>query len=560
MRFVLVMLMVMSQFGSWAQKNAVLVPYRVGNKMGISNLNGKLVVKADYDYVEPMGENLFKFSNYEVTVDTLRYGGNQYKLKRTTKTTSGVIAGTKVILPESDVANYVLTTAGFIVGAKSRYSKEGALFFNKKGEKIVDKQVLSFRFVDFDDTGIVNKGKHAALIIAFADNTYNILDFQNSTQSSKWMFEKNVTDLRLEGDYAGPDFFVFSFTDENYQSKNFSLFYDATADELKMSEFTILRGRVNEGDYHSGDGTYVVEASPDDFVPDAIPPMDASDYPRSVKPAEVKKVEPTVFMYTKKDGLIASGKKINLGENAEAFLADRYAQFQRFPVIYKSNRKYGIVYSDTVVGAAEYDSLVYVKGNVPRQGEVHFYLAGKKQEDGKLKFGLINKEGEEVFPMIYDELIPNLKEITQVKNETTDVDSLVIRIKRSSAWDLGWNTDLIGNYFSALKDGKWGVITLEGETLLPFEYEEIFSNSFHFATSIENNSSFNIYKKKGKYGIFRIHNKAIESNSGAVFQFMPVFYYKNYNGVSGLQLFNLATQDNFYHCLSTEDGKHYLKR
>lgn len=97
--------------------------------MGISNLKGKMVVKAEYDYVEPMGDNLFKFSNYKVTVDTIRYGRDQWKLQRTTTTTSGVISGTKVIIPESEVANYVLTSGGFIVGAKSRYSKDGAFVF-----------------------------------------------------------------------------------------------------------------------------------------------------------------------------------------------------------------------------------------------------------------------------------------------------------------------------------------------------------------------------------------------------------------------------------------------
>ncbi|MEZ4798213.1 MAG: WG repeat-containing protein [Flavobacteriales bacterium] len=191
-------------------------------------------------------------------------------------------------------------------------------------------------------------------------------------------------------------------------------------------------------------------------------------------------MEPTVFGDTKKDGLIAGGKKIDLGVDGEGYLADRYAQFQRFPVIYKSQGKYGIVYSDTVVGRTEYDSLVYVKGNVPRQGEVHFYLAGKKQEDGKLKFGLISKEGEVVFPFVYDELIPNLKEIAQIENEKTVRHGLFgDSCKEFSAWDLGWNTDLSGNYFSALINGKWGIITLEGETILPFEYDQIF-NTFNF--------------------------------------------------------------------------------
>ncbi|MEZ4798212.1 MAG: hypothetical protein R2809_00245 [Flavobacteriales bacterium] len=237
MKHAIVLLYSLFSISLFAQKQDVLVPYRVGEKMGISNLKGKMVVKAAYDYVEPMGDNLFKFSNYKVTVDTIRYGRDQWKLQRTTTTTSGVISGTKVIIPESEVANYVLTSGGFIVGAKSRYSKDGALFFNKNGERIVHDKVLSFRFVDFDDTGIVKKGKHAALIIAFADETYNILDFQNSTQKSKWMFEKNVSQLRLEGDYADQisSCSVLWMRITNQKCSVFSTMSPLTS--LKMSDF-----------------------------------------------------------------------------------------------------------------------------------------------------------------------------------------------------------------------------------------------------------------------------------------------------------------------------------
>ena len=79
-------------------QNDVLIPYRDGDLFGLADLNGKKKLKAEYDFIQPIGNEYFKYSNSFKVPDTIRYYNGRTEIKEKTITSTGLLQGTKVII------------------------------------------------------------------------------------------------------------------------------------------------------------------------------------------------------------------------------------------------------------------------------------------------------------------------------------------------------------------------------------------------------------------------------------------------------------------------------
>jgi exopolysaccharide biosynthesis protein len=95
----------------------------------------------------------------------------------------------------------------------------------------------------------------------------------------------------------------------------------------------------------------------------------------------------------------------------------------------------------------------------------------KIQKDGK--FGLLNNEGAAIIPMIYDEFMYFSRGLSRVKKGSyygmiSTNGKLVIPCEYS---DLGIR--FRGDFIDAQKDGRYGILNQDGETVIRFRYEKI---------------------------------------------------------------------------------------
>lgn len=198
--------------------------------------------------------------------------------------------------------------------------------------------------------------------------------------------------------------------------------------------------------------------------------------------------------------------------------------------------KWGIIDSEgNVILSFEYDWINHISEG---------YIKIAKGHTGNLKWGVLNSEGELIVPIDFCEIVQIKNGMIQVKKEKngkiaelnsqgeevygyrkySDVivyDSVLLAKSGLMNHEYKPITDLIFDTVLDFKDGKahakkkghWGIINASGETIVPFEYDELIATQ---------NKTF-IVKKKREYGIIDStcniitpikYNRIIEKESG----------------------------------------------
>ncbi len=153
------------------------------------------------------------------------------------------------------------------------------------------------------------------------------------------------------------------------------------------------------------------------------------------------------------------------------------------------------------------------------------------------KVGFVNKDNDKqiLIPFEYevgneDEVLDNVAKYDIVTDYETESVSEVMSIDK--------DTLLMNVYFQHLlpvkKNGKYGFINANNNTVIPFEYEE--ADRFRQLDT----TSFAIVKKNGKYGVIDLNNKIILN-----FDYEKLYYIPDYAYYIDLKRSEKAF-DNFY--------------
>ena len=556
-----------------AQQN-ILVPYRVADKFGLSDLKGNIKVEPQYDMMEPIGVGYYKCSNNQIGFDTSYRSGGRMTVEEKMIRITGVYAGTKLIINNSRHRHFTFAEQGLLIGSEESYISRNSNFYNLKGERLLSKNVEKFKFIGGSTMEIMQQ-KQSPIISILAehyDGSVSLLLFDSKSQKMLKPQLDRVTNFDMDRDAGNESFFVCSYMDSNYTYEKSKVYFDIEKQHYVVAPYTDESYNSNSFDGEStgeylGESTYggdygVVEEylePMNDIQSEGVevPPMP------QIPAAKPKPIYPFIKI---NDTTIAYGNDtIRAGEGQKFSFYDRYSKSQMQSIIVSKDKKYSLLFPDSLSTSLLYDSLRYIKNQYGIFTFSHslLYLAGLKNENsGEWKFGIIDQSGKEVIPIRYEYLSPNLPESSHERDEKTQKGHFKFRQPDDYSGDKDFLLTLKSTgLFVASKNGKQGVINLKNEEFMPFEYDMIWENGLSFLTTYKVDDDFCVYQKGERYGVFKIdHNQIKILDTGLIFPKIPVYVYRDYMGIKGMDIYNLADNDILYFCLQSSNGVLYYKK
>jgi hypothetical protein len=442
----------------------ILVPYRDGEKWGLSNLKGEVKLAPAYDKV--IYDKFESPGYFECIQDKER----------------GLLFGTKLIVAPGSYERFSVVDNRIVI---ARYTKKlsteerNSMPFAPKAVKRVElytnegKDIFPEKFMDLKHAGSCGysaKGENLRRLATFwyKDFKGNHGFFQYDADAgkiTKWLLKdyyslepksKNSFVAKKSKD-AAPETYYFA-----YINKEYSLYPYSIDDEYEKNPFERPR---------SGDSDTQIMSS-------VMLAGEARVLEYTVKSKKIELVE-TVKDY-KTDQPVVKITPIKLDFKPELVEAVPYVlqpfetyddagdfAFKNF-VRFKYKGKYGFI-CDKVIVAPQYDSLVQVLDRPEYKDRVYF-IAARNDASGRLKFGAISSTGETIVPLIYDDIKWDQRSAARPGKTTIDREWVVRN----------------GNFY--------GLITADNKSILEIIYDEIVVNSKGIDT-------FFITKKDGLYGV-----------------------------------------------------------
>lgn len=228
---------------------------------------------------------------------------------------------------------------------------------------------------------------------------------------------------------------------------------------------------------------------------------------QNIEPLRLKNIlsdlmyEKSILKYSKdgKYGIIdLSGKKITnaIYEDIDTL------QFKEGELLVKKDGKYGVInIKGATIVKAQYDKIevdkFYEEGNLYKKAG---YIVSKTTEEG-YRYGYVNLEGKEIIEIKYNDLY----RVMEVNSD----DAYIICAENGKYGLLKNNEKIIDNEYqsllynesnntvTALKGKKYGVLSLTGKTIIPFEYKQIdITGDYIYATTTDENVK--IFDSTGK--------------------------------------------------------------
>ena len=227
----------------------------------------------------------------------------------------------------------------------------------------------------------------------------------------------------------------------------------------------------------------------------------------NIEPLRLKNVqtdlmyEKSVLKYSKdgKYGIInLAGKKITSAIYEEIDTL----QFKEGELLVKKDGKYGVInIKGTILVKPQYDKIevdkFYEEGNGYKKAG---YIVSNTTDEG-YRYGYVNIEGKKIIDTKYNDLYRVM--------EVSSDDVYIICAENGKYGLLKNGKQVITNEYqslvynesnntiTALKGRKYGIISIDGKTIIPFEYKQIYiSGEYIYATTTDDNTK--VYNSNGQ--------------------------------------------------------------
>jgi hypothetical protein len=528
----------------------ILIPYRNGDKFGLSDEKGKMVLQPSFDELEWIKDNYIQFTKAGNFVDTFRYEKRMVIERREKE--YGLLINDRVLIPGQMYPSFFVFDH-LIAAAESGIGENpiDCIIYNKKGKIIYD-DVIRRLYVNSSYTGSLSRftDKYSLLTMMHKEESseskfWSIAVWDNTTEHiTQWLFKK-VMDLKVLEEPGDANWILYSFKDNGISNEKYvrivkgkfevidaKTLSDTERKKIEITEAVYLKNKKEDADDQVYSTEEMMKESMDDLMNQS---------------------------YTARNGIltfIESGKKTEVPVSADSKLF--YKEYEFSPVIrhvfYRKDNKFGFI-KGGVVQKAEFDSLLFFGDK---------FIAGKKIA-GKLQFGVIDINYKEYLPFIYDSIIGGLQRLDKKPNfrNTPTTYSLELRNIESSYFmtkNEGYEKRYVTNIV-VCKGGKKGIVNEYNQLLVPIEYDMIAKNTLLLNIGKEV-SDFVIMKKDGKYGVATFMSPLSEEIQISItphFSYMPFFYWKDYFGKKGFDLYGLCGEDFELKGYAGEDGKAYFE-
>lgn len=512
-----------------AYSQEVLVPFRVGDKFGLSDLKGKMKLEAKYEFINPEKDSYFTFKNKE---------------------TSGLILAGKEVLALPGEYRFDLIKDKLIIASSKIYVKddrgrqrkeEKMSFFTIKGKPLIDKDYKDAHFIQ----AFGGKTREDQILfvfsVLFTDDTQSLYVFDADKQKvTQKLFEKSAA-IKVTGRDPFSSQVHIAVTAANggtenhiidYQKGNIAVLPATAIKERPTPPKRKAEKEIAEVSINSENGTWDPPA-PDMPIGESAP-QKMNNY-NTMLTLEGKTVTATYKGYYSKKEITT--KKIELPANSTDIVRGNWLQTFRSPgkshnvynyVTYSVNGKKGLFITDTLHIVPKYDELKLVKfknGN----SDLPAIIVGNKDAGGVMKYGIINEKGETLIPIQYEK-------IDYLEDET---------------YSRGKSVKTLEDNLLVKRGGLYGIINYKKVEILPIKYTDIIRRSNSYATTYT-------LRNGDKYGILKYEMNKKTEFADALFPYPATFVLKDYAGNKGIEMVLLEKDDKIF-CYARPDGFVYYK-
>ena len=446
-----ILLLILIHFSSISQ-NEILVPFRVGDKFGLSDLKGKLVYPAEFEYLKTN-----ELGSYEASFEGVKEGKSTFFYKG------------KKIVERTKNTKYKVIRESFITVSEEN---KGFEIFNFKGEQITDQ---SYEEMIFCDNLLQRNFYYTCTPIIFKDQNdkLTLQVFNTKTEKFTKTFVENVSSLILDpNDNLYENRFTI-FVQENLNSKEVKLEFVFDGDSFVILDPTNYFKKNTQNNPKKGKPIILEEnengnmENYNEFGVQA--PVEAyvgwdeeyQDYHNSGR--IIKKIDGLCLTIFQKNDKTSIENEFELPQNLDArsfqnvnmkLVINKVKYYLDDLVLYKSNGKYGVVLTNEYYLSPKYDSIRLLVLNKNSSNPNYYFQVGIKDSiTNKMKFGLVDLSEKTIFPIVYD-VFRNA-----IDNQTGGY---------KFSLPLPNNAEFI-----VAKEGKYGIVTLD-EVKAPLIYDDIF--------------------------------------------------------------------------------------
>jgi hypothetical protein len=559
-----ILLIVCILLSSFLYAQNILIPYKSGTKYGICDEKGTLLVQPAYDEIEYLQDNYFQYTSKMVYKDTFRKVDGEIIVRDRDGYSSGVFYKTKLLISEQPYRYYIVFK-NCIAGSANEYHPENCALYNLKGEKIIAGPVKGLGVNDTRDFGnMVTLSEKLTLLSVFErdenrNRIFSAAVYDNVQQKiTGWLIRK-ARDFKVNKMYNGYAHVLCTYTDEKGYHEEYIRYVNNRFVVRPKAQLTPAeKAELERGSNYYPDekGVSVVE----------VPTMSESEMPMLEAPRDPKEIsleeqERMGYIYYQRSNdtlyyVRPEGKsRVNIQPGTKLVFMISNATTQIPAVLYKQGNKFGII-SKGSMSPADYDTMIYFADH---------FIAGKMM-NGQLQFGILDKQGMETVPLIYDSIPGNM---LQFRFDRTGLYpnqamGMVLELKRvfyspnTNPWVKYSNGPVL-----VYKNGKAGLIGMQHEILVPVQYDRLLENGMSYMEPARND--FILLEKDGLYGLafinydFKLKKYITSRTILPSFPGMPCYYLPDYYRVKGFSLYGLYAPDSRFMGFAGNNGKMYFR-
>lgn len=531
----------------------ILIPFKSGKKFGLMDESDKVIVEANYDEVEWLGDEYFQAEERLLVNDKIKTDSGQIERNGLIPVKSLIHKG-KVLIEPSPYSYYqvmpgMLISAWFTGEAEKmslnqkQYDNlkgKSLVFFlyNLKGENLNPEGYRRLEFVDATGRSDQNpeKLKYALLFMENFQNEFEMAVFDADEGKIKEFLFQNVTDFKVLINDPKTRTYSLEYKDSNQDIQRKKVL--KTSDYFLMEEMTEPVPDRAEILQEMDEDLLAINAQ---LVPEkAIKSEGFSHY----------FMENGILKYENDKGKISH---VKLLAGSKVSLRMPQINRQKENVIYKKGKLFGWV-KKGIQEKASYDSLAYF-------GNSQFLICDKI--NSQLKCGTLDSKGNAVIPMEYDSISGRMKTYRIDKRNGK------LSLRKDNRETSIEKTDTENPFYIqteanivVYKNGKAGMVKPNGNLVLPLEYDEIGMNGMK--TRGPAISDFIVLKEGNQYGVIMSNfdsetKQYLQEILEPMFSYFPAFYFKDYYGKKGFHLFGLMDDNGKIQAYASEIGRVFIK-
>jgi len=476
----------------------VLVPHLDGNKYGMADITGKVIVPAIYDDLEPDAPGYFEF----VAGDT-----------------KGILHNGKEVLKAGEQDRLYVIENRFIVSQRD----DCASIFTLTGSKILDDCFTKLDVADTLGTSARDKkfARYLVMVARGADRKNSILVYDTDKQE---IVKTLLSDCARITSY------------KTHKGKELVTVIKASKDNARTDErFTVsvTAAGVARLTAFEKDSTETLEDEAEEYG-------DISIYPEDVNDAgniQIKyRTEGNRLFELKTVKGNTTEREVRLPFkvqtfNLQFFSYETYAEsgkieFKNVAFITNAEGKKGFYLADSIMAKPAYDEIRLLKLRDGFKYRLNL-LVRTNDKAGKAVFGITNAEGIFIVPAIYERIDLGLK---SRKGQYID--------------------EVQNHIWTVVRNNKEGLVTSENKILLEPRYDKIY---FQQDQTPFGNGDFAIIERDGKYGVFGYQNNIVTIIEPA-FTSKIYAYIVNYSGRKGFTIVVLKDEVTDKYVYARADG------